>query len=160
MTARSLTPAERSRLRAEAHHLHPLVTLGADGATEAVRRELEVALSAHGLVKVRVHEADRTARAALLVELAEAMDAAPVQHIGRLLVFWRPMPEREQPAPREDRGKGPSTVKIVSFAKSGNHRPTVKRVRIEGNMRLAQGGTIKRAAKKKPASLKKRSQSA
>ena len=158
MTALVLTPAERARLRAEAHHLHPLVTLGNDGATAAVRQELEVALAAHGLVKVRIAEADRATREALLAELADKARAAPVQHIGRLIVLWRPTAEREKEA-REDRGKGPRTVKIVSFAKSGNHRPTVKRVRIEGNMRLAQGGTIKRAAKKKPASLKKRSQS-
>ena len=154
----ALKPAERSRLRAEAHHLHPLVTIGGDGATEGVRKELEAALAAHGLVKVRVAEADRPTREALLAELAEAAGAAPVQHIGRLLVLWRPTASPEKPAPRDDRGKGPTTVKIVQFSKSGNHRPTVKRVRIEGNMRLAQGGTIKRATRKKVASLKKRSQ--
>jgi RNA-binding protein len=159
MAALVLKPAERARLRAEAHHLHPLVTVGGDGATPGVRHELEAALAAHGLVKVRVADADRVAREALLAELAKAAGAAPVQHIGRLLVLWRPL-EAKDKAPREDRGKGVTTVKIVQFAKSGNHRPTVKRVRIEGNMRIAQGGTIKRAAKKKPASLKKRSQSA
>lgn len=157
MPALRLSPAERARLRAEAHHLHPLVTIGGDGATEGVRRELEAALAAHGLVKVRVAEADRVAREALLAELAERAGAAPVQHIGRLLVLWRPSPEREK-EPRADRGKGVTTVKIVQFSKSGNHRPTVKRVRIEGNMRLAQGGEIKRATRKKTASLKKRSQ--
>ena len=134
MTALALTPAERARLRAEAHHLHPLVTIGGDGATEAVCKELDSALTAHGLVKVRVAEADRTVRGALLAQLADGAGAAPVQHIGRLLVLWRPLADPGKAELREDRGKGPRTVKIVSFSKSGNHRPTVKRVRIEGNM--------------------------
>jgi RNA-binding protein len=154
--ALALTPAARKQKRAEAHHLDPVVSVGADGATAALRRELDVALSAHGLVKVRVFLDDRAAREALLAELSDALGAAPVQHIGKLLVLWR------EPAPRgkserEDRMPGPKVVKVLKFSKSGNHRPQVKKVTVLGNMRLAAGGQLKRA-KKRPTSIKKAQQ--
>ena len=89
MTTLLLSPAERKLKRAEAHHLNPVVSIGAEGATEAVRRELDAALDAHGLIKVRVFSDDRAAREVLFGELSAALSAAPVQHIGKLLVFWR-----------------------------------------------------------------------
>ena len=156
MSALLLSPAERKQKRAEAHHLHPVVSIGADGATEAVRRELDSALGAHGLVKVRVFSDDRAAREALFGELSEALGAAAVQHIGKLLVFWR-QPQPKDKAPREDRMPGPKVVKVLKFSKSGNHRPQVKKVKVVGNMRLAAGGELKRA-RKRPVSLKKKQQ--
>ena len=153
MTALILTPSMRKQKRAEAHHLDPVVSIGADGATAAVRRELDAALAAHGLVKVRVFSDDRTAREALLAELSAALGAAPVQHIGKLLVLWR-QPAAKEKAVREDRMPGPKVVKVLKFSKSGNHRPQVKKVKVLGNMRLAAGGQLKRA-KKRVTSIKK-----
>jgi len=156
VTALHLTPAERKQKRAEAHHLDPVVAIGNDGATAAVRREIEAALDAHGLVKVRVFSDDRIARAALLADLSDAFGAAPVQHIGKLLVFWRPPADRPK-VEKEGRMPGPKVVKVLKFAKSGNHRPQVKKVTVVGNMRLAAGGTLKRA-RRKVVSLKKSAQ--
>jgi RNA-binding protein len=156
VTALFLTPAERKQKRAEAHHLDPVVAIGNDGATEAVRREIDAALDAHGLVKVRVFSDDRVARAALLDELADAFRAAPIQHIGKLLVLWRPPAEKVK-AEKEGRMPGPKVVKVLKFAKSGNHRPQVKKVTVVGNMRLAAGGTLKRA-RKRNTSIKKSAQ--
>ena len=156
MTALLLSAAERKQKRAEAHHLDPVVAIGHDGATPAVRREIEAALDAHGLVKVRVFSDDRAAREALLGELSEAFSAAPVQHIGKLLVLWRP-PAPKEKADKEGRMPGPKVVKVLKFSKSGNHRPQVKKVTVVGNMRLAAGGTLKRA-RRRPASLKKSAQ--
>ncbi len=158
MTALHLKPAERKAKRAEAHHLDPVVAIGNDGATAAVRREIEAALDAHGLVKVRVFSDDRAAREALFAELSTALGAAPVQHIGKLFVLWRPPAEKER-AERDDRMPGPKVVKVLKFSKSGNHRPQVKKVTVLGNMRLAAGGTLKRA-KKRVISVKKASQQA
>ena len=151
-----LSPAERKQKRAEAHHLHPVVAIGAEGATAAVRRELDTALGAHGLVKVRVFSDDRAAREALFGELSEALGAAPVQHIGKLLVFWRE-PRPKDKAVRDDRMPAPKVVKVLKFSRSGNHRPQVKKVKVLGNMRLAAGGELKRA-RKRAASVKKRQQ--
>ncbi len=143
MTALALTPAERKQHRADAHHLNPVVQIGSDGATEAVVKELDGALRAHGLVKVRVFSDDRAEREGLLATLADRLDAAPVQHIGKLLVLWRPPAPRER-AEREDRQPGPRVVKVVKFSKSGNHRATVKKVQVMGNERITPGGLIKR----------------
>ena len=48
-----LTPAQRKDHRAEAHHLNPVVMIGSDGLTDAVKKETDAALKAHGLIKVR-----------------------------------------------------------------------------------------------------------
>ena len=156
MTALLLSAAERKQKRAEAHHLDPVVAIGHDGATPAVRREIEAALAAHGLVKVRVFSDDRAARETLLAELSASFAAAPIQHIGKLLVLWRP-PVPKEKADKEGRLPGPKVVKVLKFSKSGNHRPQVKKVTVVGNMRLAAGGTLKRA-RRRPASLKKSAQ--
>jgi len=153
MPAIELTPSQRRDRRALAHHLDPVAVVGGDGLTPAVVREIDLALRAHGLIKVRVFSDDRAAREAMFARLAEQLDAAPIQHIGKLLVLWRPMPPKEK-ALREDRGAGPKVVKVLKFSKSGNHRPQVKRIKVLGNQRIAAGGEIKRA-RKRAASPKK-----
>lgn len=153
MPAIRLSPAERKAQRALAHHLDPVVMVGAEGITPAVMRELDAALSAHGLIKVRVFADDRQAREEMLHRAAGELGAAPVQHIGKLLVLWRPLPPKEKAA-RDDRMPGPKVVKVVKFSRSGNHRPQVKKVRVLGNERVAAGGEIKRA-RRRAASPKK-----
>jgi RNA-binding protein len=155
MPAIQLTPTERKAKRSLAHHLAPVVLVGNEGLSPAVVRELDAALKAHGLIKVRVFSDSRDDRATLLAEMAERLDAAAVQHIGKLLVLWRPVPPKPK-AEREDRMPGPRTVKIVKFSSSPNHRPTVKKVKVFGNERVTAGGTIKRA-RRRSASLKKKS---
>jgi RNA-binding protein len=155
MPAIQLTPAQRKDHRADAHHLDPVVMVGGDGLTPAVVKEIDGALKSHGLIKVRVFSDDREARAGMLTTLAEQLGAAPVQHIGKLLVLWRPMPPSEKAEPANRRA-GPKIVKVVSFSKSGNHRATVKKVTVLGNERLSVGGIIKRA-RVRTGSLKKKS---
>jgi putative YhbY family RNA-binding protein len=154
MTALELSPAERKAHRADAHHLEPVVMIGNDGLTPAVVKEVDAALGAHGLIKVRVFSDDRAAREAVLAALTAQLGAAPVQHIGKLLVLWRPLPPKEK-AVRDDRQPGPRVVKLVSFSKSGNHRATVKKVKVFGNERVTPGGSIKRA-KPRQTSVKKK----
>ncbi len=156
MPAIQLTPAERKEHRAQAHHVDPVVAIGSDGLTDAVRRELDSALSAHGLVKVRVFSDDRDARNTLFALLADELNAAPIQHIGKLLIFWRPMPEK-QTVRAEGRKPGIKSVKIVRFSKSGNHRPQIKTVKLMGNQRIAAGGEVKRV-RTRTTSLKKLAQ--
>ena len=154
MTAIQLSPAQRKEHRAEAHHLDPVVMIGGDGLTPAVQKEADLALKAHGLIKVRVFSDDRPAREAMLATLADTLGAAPIQHIGKLLVLWRPIPPKEK-VERDDRQPGPRTVKVVSFSKSGNHRATVKKIRVFGNERVTAGGQVKRV-KKRVISVKKK----
>lgn len=154
MPAIQLTPAARKEKRGEAHHLDPVVLIGAEGLTPAVLKEAEAALKAHGLIKVRMFSDSREQREAALASLADQLGAAPVQHIGKLLVLWRPLPAKEQ-VEREDRQPGPRTVKILKFSKSPNHRPQVKKVKVFGNQRVTAGGSIKRA-KPRTTSIKKK----
>jgi RNA-binding protein len=155
MPAIQLTPAQRKVHRADAHHLEPVVMIGNDGLTPAVVKETDAALNAHGLIKVRVLGDDRTAREAIFQSLAEQLSAAPIQHIGKLLVLWRPQPEKERVVD-EDRMPGPRDFKVLKYSKRGGQRPEVKTLRVLGNQRLTSGGQIKRA-KPKQKSVKKRS---
>jgi len=95
-----LSPTDRRALRAKAHHLEPVVTVGHHGLTPAVLHEIDLALLAHDLVKVRVLGDDRDAREAMLAKACEALDCAPVQQVGKVLVLWRPNPERKKKTPK------------------------------------------------------------
>ena len=150
-----LTPAERREHRANAHHLTPVVLIGGDGLTDAVKKEVDAALNAHGLIKVRIFSDDRAGRELIYQTLSADLSAAPVQHIGKLLVLWRPQPEKER-AIDEGRMPGPKDVKILKYSKRGGQRPEVKTLRVLGNQRLTQGGSIKRAGPKPAVKIKKR----
>lgn len=80
----------RSALRAAAHSLHPLVQIGDKGLSEAVLQEIDRALNAHGLIKVRAGGEDRAARSAIQQTICEHLSCAPVHHLGKVLVLYRP----------------------------------------------------------------------
>jgi RNA-binding protein len=153
MPAIQLTVAERKEHRAEAHHLDPVVMIGSDGLTDAVRKEVDAALKAHGLIKIRVLGDDRLQREEMFQTLANDLGAAPIQHIGKLLVLWRPKPPKAK-AEDEERMPGPRDFKVLKYSKRGGQRPEVKTLRVLGNQRLTPGGQVKRA-KPKQKSVKK-----
>ena len=93
-----LTPAEKRALKARAHPLVPVILVGDKGLTGAVLTEVERALSAHELIKIRV-QAERGERAAILGEICAKTGASAVQHIGKVLVVYRKKPP-EPPKPR------------------------------------------------------------
>jgi RNA-binding protein len=153
MPAIELSVAERKAHRAEAHHLDPVVMIGNEGLTPAVVKEADAALKAHGLIKIRVLGDDREQREEMYRQLADRLNAAPIQHIGKLLVLWRPKPPKEKAAD-EERMPGPRDFKVIKYSKKGGQRPEVKSVRVLGNQRLTPGGKVKRA-KPKQRSIKK-----
>jgi len=120
-----LQPAFRRELRARAHHLHPVVAIGHHGLTPSVLHEIDVALTAHELIKVRVFSDDRVEREALSERICAALDCGPVQQIGKLIVLWRPRPakaeadEAQPPARRQRRA-----VARYSPAKPAARKPT------------------------------------
>ena len=87
---------QRRALRARAHGLSPVVAISQNGLSEAVLREIARSLDHHELIKIRVFNDDRKERETYLVAICEQLDAAPVQHIGKLLVVWRPAPDEEK----------------------------------------------------------------
>ena len=153
MPAIQLSVAERKAHRAEAHHLDPVVMIGNEGLTPAVKKETSAALDAHGLIKVRVLGDDREEREAIFQQLCDELGAAPIQHIGKLLVLWRPKPKKAK-AEDEDRKPGPREYKVIKNSSRGGQRPQVKQVRVLGNQRLTSGGIVKKA-KPKQKSVKK-----
>jgi RNA-binding protein len=103
---RTLSPGERRALRARAHLLHPVVSIGQHGLTPAVLHEIDVNLAAHELIKIRVFVDVRNERDAMLERICAELDAAAVQHLGKVLIVWRPAPEEEPPPPRARRAVG------------------------------------------------------
>ena len=88
-----LTPRDRQKLKGRAHALEPVVQVGQAGITDQVARELDRALTAHELIKVKVLAPDRDAREVLCDDILSRTDAAEVQRVGKVLVLWRPRPE-------------------------------------------------------------------
>jgi len=89
-----LTRSQVAYLRAQAHGRKPIVRIGQRGLTDAVVAELEEALDAHELVKVRLHVGDRATRAAWISELCERTGAQTVQQIGATASLFRRNPEK------------------------------------------------------------------
>ena len=153
MPAIQLTIAERKAHRAEAHHLDPVVMIGNDGLTPAVVKETDAALKAHGLIKVRVLGDDRAAARAMYQQLADELSAAPIQHIGKLLVLWRPKPDKARPSD-EDRMPGPRTSRSSSTASAAASGPRSRPCACWATSGCPPGGQVKRA-KPKQKSVKK-----
>jgi putative YhbY family RNA-binding protein len=109
----SLTVAERLTLKGRAHQLKPTVIIGNAGLTESVLKEIEVTIKLHELIKIRVM-AERADRENILAEICTKLNAAAVQHIGKILVVYLPNPEEKKIELREmprHKGKKPLTKK-------------------------------------------------
>jgi putative YhbY family RNA-binding protein len=83
------TPAERKALKARAHKLEPVVTIGSKGLTQEVIAEIDRALEAHQLIKVRAPALEREAREVALGAICQQTRAEAVQHIGKVFVIFR-----------------------------------------------------------------------
>ena len=99
--APELTAGERRALRARAHHLRPVVMIGDAGLTAEVLREIDTNLKSHELIKIRVLGDERNVRRELVGQICEATGAQPVQHIGKILVIYRPRPAETVAAPKK-----------------------------------------------------------
>ncbi|HEY9279870.1 MAG TPA: YhbY family RNA-binding protein, partial [Eoetvoesiella sp.] len=85
-----ITSQERSALRAAAHPLRPVVLIGDRGLSESVLKEIDLNLTAHNLIKVRVGGEERAAREAILETICESLSCAPIHHLGKTLIIYRP----------------------------------------------------------------------
>jgi putative YhbY family RNA-binding protein len=123
--ATPLSPAARQALKARAHGLRPVVMIGADGLTPAVLHEIDDGLRAHELIKVRALAAGRAEREVLLGEICAAAGAAPVQHIGKILVLYRERPRASDAQAAADvvRGRSPKTRGAASPPARGRRSP-------------------------------------
>ncbi len=171
MPALTLTAEQRSELRSQAHALKPVVLIGSEGLTDAVIKEIKVHLGAHQLIKVRVFGDEREERIAIYEEICDRLNAAPVQHIGKLLVIYKPeeakaktttaragargtvtRPSGDVPSAREAGKRAPRVVKVVKPSENPMRKPKAQKVTVKGNERVTQGGNIKRAKKRQTSS--------
>lgn len=82
----------KKNLVVKSQTLKPVVILGDKGLTENVIHEIDLALTAHELIKVRVNAADREAREALTTEICEATQSELIQKIGHVISIYRKKP--------------------------------------------------------------------
>lgn len=117
-----ITTTQRRALRAAAHSLKPVVSISQKGLTEAVLKEIDRCLTSHELIKVRIYDTEREQRDELLSAVCSELNAAPVQHIGNLLVLWRQRPEEPVVAGTSRAGtkkpSGPRISKKAAAAKT------------------------------------------
>jgi RNA-binding protein len=92
-----LTEPQKRHLRALAHPRRVVVQTGNAGLTEAVLREMDLALAHHELIKVRVLAADRDERDAQIARAVAATRSELVQRIGHVAILYRPNPDKGQP---------------------------------------------------------------
>jgi RNA-binding protein len=88
-----LSTKQQQELKAKAHHLKPVVMIGDKGLTENILTEVDIALTSHELIKVKINGADRDQRNAIAEEISEKSEACLVQMIGRILVLYRKRPD-------------------------------------------------------------------
>ncbi len=88
----SLTTRERAHLKARAHSLEPVVRVGQAGASDSLVAEVDRALTAHELIKVRIDDTEREQRVATGDAICARTDAVAVHRVGKILILWRPRP--------------------------------------------------------------------
>ncbi|HYM34202.1 MAG TPA: ribosome assembly RNA-binding protein YhbY [Steroidobacteraceae bacterium] len=91
-----LSEKQKKFLRGLAHGRHALVLIGKEGYSDAVHKEMDSALTAHELVKVRARVGDREVRDETFAQLAQASASILVQRIGNVGVFFRPRKEKSR----------------------------------------------------------------
>lgn len=137
-----LTPKERQALKALAHGLKPVVLLGSAGLSSAVVKEIDRALIAHELIKVKVPVDDRAEREEIFASVAESLSAARVQAIGKLLVLFRPAPEQEETTtPEVPRQKASRSMRTENRSPKApaTKAPVTARGKVAGPARTTAG---------------------
>ncbi len=102
MSTLELSSRERSALRANAHALRPVVLIGDKGLSDAVLKEIDRALTAHALIKVRAGGEERDVREEMLGTLCAVLSCAVVHHLGKTFILFRPHPDQVPPPALKD----------------------------------------------------------
>jgi RNA-binding protein len=89
-----LSASEKKKLKAEAHHLKPVVRIGHKGKTKTLIKAIDDALIAHELIKIQFLDF-KEEKMELAQEIAEETDSAIVGMIGNVLTLYREKPEKE-----------------------------------------------------------------
>ncbi len=115
-----LTSTQRRELRARAHNLSPVVQTGGKGLTEAVTREVEAALAAHELIKVRFPGMEREDRKTAAAQLSKETRSELVGEIGAIAILFRARPQK------------PAAAATKPAARPGRKPPVRNAARVPG----------------------------
>ena len=85
----TLNAAQKRFLRSKAHHLNPVVMVGQHGLGENVMHEVNLALDAHELIKIKLSVGDRKEKKSILSEVISNSKAELIQSIGHVAVLFR-----------------------------------------------------------------------
>jgi RNA-binding protein len=91
---KTVNSAEKRKLRATAHGLNPVVIIGQAGLTAAVLSEINHALDAHELIKIKIR-AEKEERQVMSEEICSHLAAELVQNIGQIAVIYRLNPNKK-----------------------------------------------------------------
>jgi RNA-binding protein len=142
MAKLDITSRERSALRAAAHPLRPVVLIGDRGLSDSVLKEIDRSLTAHQLIKIRAGGEDREARDIMLEAICDALSCAPVHHLGKTLIIYRPEPGA-QAAPAK---AAPEPATRAQRKPSQPHTP--KKQAAAGQTRTRSAEKAERSARK------------
>jgi RNA-binding protein len=90
-----LSNRERKKLRKLAHSLKPIVMIGQHGFSVAVVSEIDTALIAHELIKIRVRGFKREERQNKVEEIAKELNAQIVSIVGGVVTMFREASETD-----------------------------------------------------------------
>lgn len=96
-----LNVKQRQYLKGVAHDLEPVVRIGEKGLIASVIKEIEVNLTSHELIKIRVFVDDREERTAMIYAICQKTSSELVQHIGKLLVIYRQSEQKKITIPNK-----------------------------------------------------------
>jgi RNA-binding protein len=89
-----LSGKQRRQLRALAHSLNPVVSVGHRGFTDSVLQQIDEALTSHELIKVRLSAECRVDRDQASEEIPPRLGCELAGAIGRVLTLYRPHPDK------------------------------------------------------------------
>ncbi len=150
LTPISLTSQARSALKGAAHTLRPVVLIGDQGLSSAVVQEIDRALKAHELIKIRAASQEREERSEILTNICEQLGCAAVSHLGKTLIVYRPSEKGlyatlsglGSPPPVKRKTSEPHTPK--KLAALGKKAP--KKRAVSRTQKIASTGDSKRSA--------------
>jgi len=96
----NLSNKQKQYLKGEAHHLKPVVMIGANGFTEGVLAEIENALNFHELIKVKVSSEERETKKLICDAIVRETGATQVQLIGSILTLFKPSEDKKITLPK------------------------------------------------------------
>jgi len=86
---KKVTHEMKQKLKQQAHHLKPVVMIGTQGLTESVQLEIETALTAHELIKIKMNAGTKKEREQMIEDICKERDAELIQAVGYVVVIYR-----------------------------------------------------------------------